>query len=158
MGKNDEDFVDKMLKEEPQEGIIKNVGVLNFKDLTEEEMEKIKGIQNIGVLIVPAKLIGRFSAKITKNMGVIVPYVEGMRLYVGETRINADTLKNLKEPIAILQAGELVFEKDVTPELIQEKIKDYRNWGETEVPPNAYGALMSKCSENMGKIDRTLEE
>jgi len=154
---NDEDFVEKALKEEPEEGVIKNVGVLNLKDITEEEIEKIKGIQNIGVLIVPEKFMGRISAKMTKNVGVIVPYVEGMRLYIGKTGISADTLKNLKEPIAILQAGKLVFEEDVTPELIQEKIKDYRNYGKTVVPPNAYGALMSKCSENMGKIDRTEE-
>ena len=149
------DLGEEILKEKPEEGIVKNVGVLNLKDVTEEDIERIKGIKNVGVIIAPKELIGKISAKITKNVGVTVPYVEGMRLYCGKTTINADTLRSLEEPIDILQAGKLVFEKDVTPELILEKVKSYRNYGKTEVPSKAYGALMSKCVENMGKIEKT---
>jgi len=137
-----------------KEGIIENVGVLNLKDVTEEDIERIKGIKNVGLIIAPKELMGKISAKITKNVGVTVPDSEGMRLYVGETSIGASTLENLEEPVDILQAGKLVFEKDVTPELILSKVKNFRNYGKTEVPSNAYGALMAKCIENMGKIEK----
>jgi len=149
------DLGEEILKAEPEEGVVKNVGVLNLKDLSEEEIERIKRIENVGMIIAPKELIGKISAKIAKNVGVTVPYVEGMRIYCGDTSINADTLRSLEEPVDILQAGKLVFEKDVTPELIREKVKSYRNYGKTEIPSNAHGALMSKCLENMGKIEKT---
>jgi hypothetical protein len=144
----------KAMKGKFKEGIIENVGVLNLKDVTEEDIERIKGIKNVGLIIAPKELMGKISAKITENVGVTVPYIEGMRLYVGETSIGASTLENLEEPVDILQAGRLVFEKDVTPELILSKVKSFRNYGKTEVPSNAHGALMAKCIENMGKIEK----
>jgi hypothetical protein len=108
---NDEDFVEKALKEEPQEGIIENFGVLNLKEISEEEIAQIKGFKNIGVLIVPEKFIGKISAKIAKNVGVIIAYIEGMRLYCGKTTISAETLENLEDPVDIIRLENLFLRK-----------------------------------------------
>lgn len=151
MEKNEENQDEKL----PKEGEIVNNGVLSLKDITEEEVAKIKRIKNNGIIIVPERYLGIISAKVTQNNGVTVPYIDGMKIYAGKTRINADTLRNFEEPTTILQAGHLVFEDDVTPELIKEKIKNFRNYGKTKVTTAGYGVLMSKCSENMGKIERT---
>ncbi|MEM3018974.1 MAG: hypothetical protein QXO92_01840 [Candidatus Bathyarchaeia archaeon] len=146
-------------REESKEELIKNIGILNLKDVKEEDIERMKKIKNIGVILAPKELIGKISAKIVDNVGVIVPYIEGMRLYIGKTSINADMLRSLDEPIDILQAGQLVVEKDVTPELILQKIKSFRNYGKTSVPTKqTLGALMAKCIENMGKIEVEEEE
>jgi hypothetical protein len=141
-------------REGAKEGFIENVGILNLKDVKEEDIEQMKRIKNVGVILAPKELIGKISAKIVSNVGVIVPYVEGMRLYIGKTSVNADMLRALEEPVDILQAGKLFIEQDVNPELILQKIKSFRNYGKTVVPTKeTLGALMAKCIENMGKIE-----
>jgi hypothetical protein len=135
-----------------EEGVIENAGILDLSNATEEEIERIKKISNAGVVIVPEKFIGRISAKI-ENAGVIVPYREGMKLFSGETRLNADVLASAEEPISIINAGKLFIEKNVTPELIAQKIKEIRNYGKIIAPRLNYGALVSKVSQNAGKIE-----
>jgi DNA-binding transcriptional regulator/RsmH inhibitor MraZ len=145
-----------MSEEKREEGIIKNTGVLDLKSVTEEEVERIKGIENVGVMIVPEKFVGRLSAK-TKNVGVVIPYKEGLRLYSGKSTINDETLKSFEEPIGIINAGKLLIEKKTTTELITQKIKEIRNYGKIIVPKHVRGALTSKITENHGKIE-VLEE
>jgi len=145
-----------MGEEKTEEGVIKNTGVLDLSSAVEEEIERIKKIKNAGVVIVPEKFIGRVSTKM-ENVGVVVPYREGMKLYSGESRLNADTLKSVEEPISIINAGRLFVEKNVTTELILQKIREIRNYGKIIAPKLNYGALMSKISQNAGKIE-ILEE
>jgi hypothetical protein len=135
-----------------EEGTIENAGILDLSNATEEEIERIKKISNAGVVIVPEKFIGRISAKI-KNAGVVVPYREGMKLFSGETKLNADALASAEESISIINAGKLFIEKNVTPELIAQKIKEIRNYGKIIAPRLNYGALVSKVSQNAGKIE-----
>ncbi|MGB9741204.1 MAG: hypothetical protein ACP5IM_06575 [Candidatus Bathyarchaeia archaeon] len=144
------------MSEEKREGIIKNTGILDLKNITEEEIERVKEIENVGVLIIPEKFIGRISAK-TKNVGVIAPYKEGMKLYSGKSTIDDNVLKSIKQPMSIINVGKLVIEKKTTSELISQKIEEVRNYGKIIVPKHIYGALMSKISENHGSIE-VLEE
>lgn len=145
-----------MNEKEKEEGVLKNTGVLNLKDATQEEIEHIKKIKNVGVIIVPEKFIGMISAKM-ENVGVVVPYKEGLRIYAGKSKLNADTLKNVEGSMGIINAGRLMIEKDATAELINQKISEIKNYGKIIVPRIIYGALMSKVSDNMGKIE-VLEE
>jgi hypothetical protein len=133
----------------------KNIGILDLRHATTEDIEKMEEMVNVGVIIVPEELVGKVSSKIKTNIGVIVPYVEGMRIFTGETTFNAAMLEALDEPISFIHAGELTIDSDVTPELIKNKIKSFRNYGETLVPAAAYGALMAKCIENAGEIKKS---
>lgn len=142
---------------EIKEGVIENVGVLNFKDVSPEDLDKIRFIRNVGVIIVPKELMGKVSAISKKNVGAIVPYTEGIRIYSGEITINADTLRWFKKPADILIAGETKFDEDVTPELIDEKINTIRVYGMAFVPAKTYGAFMAKCVEVAGVVKK-LEE
>lgn len=145
-----------MSENKTEEGVIKNTGVLDLSSAVEEEIERIKKIKNAGVVIVPEKFIGRVSAK-AENVGVLVPYKEGMKLFSGESRLNIDALKSIEEPMSIINIGKLLLEKNVTPELISQKIKEIRNYGKIISPKHSYGAVLSKVSQNAGKIE-ILEE
>jgi hypothetical protein len=134
--------------------VIKNLGVLNMKDMTAEELDKIKGIKNLGVMIVPEELMSKVSAKVTKNLGTIVPYRKGWRLYSGHTTINAAMLEALDEPLEFLQTGHLEFDEDVTPELVKENIKAFHNYGHVQATEQTYGVLMAKCLENYGMVSK----
>ncbi|MBS7636492.1 hypothetical protein KEJ37_04010 [Candidatus Bathyarchaeota archaeon] len=45
-----------------------------------------------------------------------------------------------------------VLEKNVTPELISQKIKEIRNYGKIIVPRVSFGPVISKISQNAGKL------
>jgi len=142
-------------KEKEETERTENVGILDLRHATLEDIERMREMENIGLIIVPEEFVGKVSSKIKTNIGVIVPYVEGMRIFVGETLFDAAMLEALDEPISFIHAGELTIDSDVTPELIKNKIKSFRNYGETLVPAAAYGALMAKCIENAGEIKKS---
>jgi hypothetical protein len=141
-----------------RDDVLKNLGVLNMKDITDEELDKIKGIRNLGMMIVPEELMSKVSAKVTKNLGTIVPYKKGWRLYSGHTKINAAMLEALDEPLEFLQTGHLEFEDDVTPELVKDKIKAFHNYGHVQATEATYGVLMAKCLENYGMVSKGKED
>jgi hypothetical protein len=65
-----------------REEVTENVRVLDLKDATEEDIEQLKEIKNVGVIIAPEGLISKVSSKILENVGIILPYKEGRRLTV----------------------------------------------------------------------------
>jgi len=142
-------------KEKEETERTENVGILDLRHATLEDIERMREMENIGLIIVPEEFVGKVSSKIMKNVGVIVPYVEGMRIFVGETLFDAAMLEALDEPISFIHAGALTIDSDVTPELIKNKIESFKNYGEVVVPAEAYGALMAKCIENAGEIKKS---
>ncbi len=132
----------------------KNVGVLNLKDITAEELEKMGEIRNAGIIIVPEEYIGRISAKITKNMGTVVPYRKGWRIYSGSTELSKEMLEALEEPIEFVQTGYMEVSKDVTADLIKDKIRSFHNYGHLFATESTYGILMARCLENYGQISK----
>ncbi len=137
---------------------MKNVGVLNLKNITEEELDDMKPIRNVGVIIVPEHLIGKVSAKIKSNVGVTIPYKEGWRLYSGHTEIDNSMLEALDEPLEFIQTGHLEFNDDVDAKLLKEKIKAFNNYGKISAPEEIYGVVMAKCLENSGQISKKKDE
>lgn len=138
--------------------VTKNLGVMNLKDITLEELEKIEEIKNLGMIIAPEELMSKISAKVTKNLGTIVPYRKGWRLYSGHTMINKAMLEALEEPLEFIQTGHLEFHEDVTPELVKEKIKAFHNYGHVQATEAIYGVLTSRCLENYGHISNGDDE
>jgi len=132
----------------------KNVGVLNFKDITEEEIEKMGPIKNVGVIIVPEELMSKVSSKIVKNIGTVVPYKKGWRIYSGHTEISQAMLEALDGDLEFLQIGHLVIDPDVEPEMLKKKIKAFHNYGHVQATEKTYGVLMAKCLENYGQISK----
>ena len=134
--------------------VTKNVGVLNLKNITEEELEKMADIKNTGVIIAPEELMGKVSAKVIKNIGTIVPYKKGWRIYSGHTAIDRSMLEALDEPLEFIQTGHMGIRTDVTPKLIKDKIKAFHNYGYIQTTEETYGVLMAKCLENYGQISK----
>jgi len=132
----------------------KNLGILNLKDITAEELDRMDDIKNLGVIIAPEELMSKVSAKVTKNLGTIVPYKKGWRLYSGHTVIEKAMLEALDEPLEFIQTGHLEFTNDVTPELVKEKVKAFHNYGHVQATEATYGAVMAKCLENYGDISK----
>jgi len=133
---------------------MKNVGVLNLKDITPEELDRMGEIRNNGIIIAPEELMGRVSSKITKNMGTVVPYKKGWRIYSGSTELSREMLESLGEPIDFIQTGYMEVSKDVTADLIKDKIRSFHNYGQVSATSDTYGILMARCLENYGQISK----
>ncbi len=135
-------------------GFSKNVGVLNLKDITAEELEKMGEIRNAGIIIAPEELIGRVSSKITKNLGTVVPYKKGWRIYSGSTELSREMLEALDEPIDFVQTGYMNVPGDVPADLIKAKVRSFHNYGQISATEATYGILMARCLENYGGITK----
>ncbi|MCK5397620.1 MAG: hypothetical protein KAJ33_05165 [Thermoplasmata archaeon] len=134
--------------------VTKNIGVLNLKGVTEEELEKMGDIKNTGVIIVPEELMSKVSSKIIKNIGTIVPYKKGWRIYSGHTSISKAMLDAIDEPLEFIQTGHLEIDDDVSEKLIKDKVKAFHNYGHINATEETYGVLMAKCLENYGDISK----
>jgi hypothetical protein len=132
----------------------KNVGILNLKDITPEELDKLGEIRNSGVIIVPEELMGKLSSKVTKNIGEIIPYRKGWRIYSGQTDIDKSMLDALEEPIEFIHIGQMTISKDVTADIVKAKIKAFHNYGHVSATEATYGIIMARCLENYGQISR----
>ena len=142
---------------EPKPGdskTLKNLGVMNLKDIDGEGIENMKEIKNLGVIIVPEKYISKISEKVVKNLGIIVPFTEGMRFYSGSTEIDSNMLEALDEPIRILNTGSLSFKENIDGNLIKTKIEEIKNYGHISAPEAVHGFVMSKVTENSGQISK----
>ena len=106
------------------------------------------------IIIASEKYLSKVSKKVVANLGMIVPYVEGMRLYTGSTTIDASMLQALDEPIEFIQTGHLSFGDDVTVEMVKENIKGFSNYGHISAPERIYGVIMARCMENYGHISK----
>jgi hypothetical protein len=133
---------------------MKNVGILNLKDITAEELDRMGEIRNSGVIIVPEELMGRLTSKVTKNMGEIIPYKKGWRIYSGQTDIDRSMLDALEEPIEFIHFGQLSIGKDVTADMVKAKVKAFHNYGHVSATEETYGILMARCLENYGQISK----
>ena len=102
----------------------KNVDILDLRNAAREDMEQMGGIENIGVILVSEELLGLMSLK--KNVGVVLTYRAGERIFMDKTRINITMLESLEEPIEFLHTRKLTISDDVTPDLIKENIKGFR--------------------------------
>ncbi len=136
------------------ENDMKNVGILNLKDITPEELDKMGEIRNMGIIIAPEELMGKISSKVVKNMGTIVPFRKGWRIYSGHTELDKSMLESLEEPIEFIHTGYMSIDKDVTPDLIKAKIRAFHNYGQISATEETFGILMSKCLENYGHISK----
>jgi hypothetical protein len=151
MSKNDEESCVK-------EKGIENNGVTILKDLSEEDIAKLQYVENNGVLLIPRNILSKLAAKGFENNGIVVPYQEGMRIYSGTTNLNTSALEAFDTPLELVQVGKLTFTDDITPELAKSKIKDIKNFGVIVAPEKIYGVIMSKVSENFGKIVKPGED
>jgi len=154
MANIDMDKINKEVEMHMDHNFTKNVGILNLRDITAEELEEMGPIKNTGVIIVPEELMSKVSAKIIKNIGTVVPYKKGWRIYSGHTEINQAMLEALDGDLEFLQTGHLEISNDVSADMIKKKVKAFHNYGHVQATEETYGVLMAKCLENYGSITK----
>ncbi|QQK77398.1 hypothetical protein HUG15_18640 [Salicibibacter cibarius] len=131
---------------------IGNVGVLNLLNTTEENLNDIEWIGNVGVVMV-RKGKGDILQKINiGNIGSVIEVEEGYQLIQGGLTITQQYLEQLVEPLRAVVLGALFIEKDVHGETFLERVKDIQLQGAAMVPNEIRGTIESKIGDVQGAV------
>lgn len=74
------------------------------------------------------------------------------RIYNGDARINADFLRLLDAPLALVVLGDLIVEDNVTEDALREKISAITVFGDIIAPPGLIGIVQVLATEVFGDI------
>jgi hypothetical protein len=120
------------------------------EDVTSEMLQEGIKALHCNRVICSRNLLGTIK-KIAVNRPTILPYTNKVRQYTNNT-ISSAMLQYETEPIDIIVNGALIFDKDMTSEILNEKVVTINNFGSITCEPEMYPAIMDKVRENHGHI------
>lgn len=131
---------------------IGNVGELDLTAATEESIQGIQKIGNVGVILYRPETAHLVTQLSIGNLGSSVEIPEGYQLLRGNLTIDHDYLHQLKEPLYVHVSGKVMICNDVTAEDIEEKIGEIRGNGKIFFPKKVAGFIKSRLTNMSGKI------
>lgn len=131
---------------------IKNIGVLDIREISEEVAEKITEIKNIGMLIESDKSQVLLKDAKKTNIGATLKIPSDKKISLvmqnGSLEVDKEFLEGIEEQAAFLVNGELVFKSDIDINLLKEKLFTILVNGELICPRKLSGAIQSKGTIN----------
>ena len=85
------------------EGVIQNMGMLDLRGSSNEDIARIKSIENVACIIVPISRQGALANVPKKNVAITIPVPDGanVRMHVGQLNITGESLETVNDPDAI---------------------------------------------------------
>lgn len=131
---------------------IKNIGMLDVRNIDKELAEKITQIENIGIIIESdeSQVLLRHCRKLNVGTSLKLPKDLNIRIISqnGNMEVDRSFLEGLTNLVAIVVNGKLVFKDDVDAKLINEKIYSIIANGRVISSKKLAGVIQSK-----GKIN-----
>jgi len=140
---------EKASSEEP--GVIHDMGVLDLSSAKEaSELEYIKVIRNVGMVLVPEHLKAALSRASIHDVGAIVgiPQNAKLNLQMGQVRLSAEALAAGDADTSLFAVGQVV----VTGKVESIGYRDIRVAGQLFAPRGSEAALGAKLSSVMGQV------
>ena len=132
--------------------VIGNVGLLDLTTSSEESINEIEQIGNVGMLIY-SRETARLASKINiMNLGASEEVPEDCKFISGQVEIDRNYFQNIKSPVSLLLAGQITIKQDVSKEDIENGIKYLSISGQVMCPEKLIGVLQSKCSKINGQL------
>lgn len=132
--------------------LIKNIGILDARKATPEQIESIGRLNNIGCLVIGTKNKAAFMKTGMQNVGRMLELDDSYRVHTGPLHINAQMLSDTAQPLRYCVVGPLSVDADVSPELLQEKLEGICLIGPASVPEKLYGTFMSVAKDITGIV------
>jgi hypothetical protein len=131
-------------------GMIMNEGMLDLSwAQTEDDLKAITGFENIGLIRVPAHLLGAISAIPRTNVGLVYPIKPGLRKEMfGQVRLTGEFLASGDPETTLMVAGQFI----VMPPVESVGFKDITVLGQLILPRGSEGVVSGKISEVIGQI------
>ncbi|MCK9443467.1 MAG: hypothetical protein M0Q14_02875 [Tissierellaceae bacterium] len=131
---------------------IRNIGVLDVREIGEEIAKKISSIEGIGILIESDKSQDLLRDVKRANIGVTLKLPSDKRVSLamqnGELNVDREYLEGIEGQVAFIVNGELIFNKDVKVSLLNEKLFSILLNGVLICPKKLLGSIQSKGTIN----------
>jgi hypothetical protein len=126
---------------------IKNINILDVRNIKEDLAKEISEICNIGFLIESdvSQLLLKDCKKMNVGVTVKAPQAIEVINYSGEIEIDKEYLEGFSKPVIFIVSGSVTFKADVNSKLIEEKIYFMAVQGELICAKNLAGSIQAKC-------------
>ncbi|MDI6618090.1 MAG: hypothetical protein QME45_05360 [Clostridiales bacterium] len=131
---------------------ISNIGVLDLTSTTEENINQIESIENVGALVYSSSTATLATKIPITNLGMSDEIPENCKIIQGQIELNKNYFENIKEPIAMYISGQIIIKPDVTADNIEKGIGFLDVNGQLICPEKLAGILQSKCKNINGKV------
>ncbi|MEQ8191295.1 MAG: hypothetical protein ABRQ39_25245 [Candidatus Eremiobacterota bacterium] len=132
--------------------IIKNVGVLDIRNASEESIKDILTIGNVGTVIYNRKTASILSKLNIVNLGSSMEVPDKCCIYTGQVSISHNMIQAHTSPATMVVTGQLVFLSDVTEEDIEKSIDRIVMTGQILCPENILLSLQSRLTHMTGQL------
>ncbi|MFC7321651.1 hypothetical protein [Halobacillus campisalis] len=132
---------------------IGNVGLLNLMNATEESLQDIERINNIGMVLYPkekAHLLPKLNAG---NIGHCVELPEGYQVVNSDVHVDQAYLRSLTEGLRLFVNGNLIIEHDVQSEELKESLLELKVNGKIYSPGRLTGSLFHLISHGVMDVE-----
>lgn len=142
--------------------VIKGIGVLDLTTATKESLNGLNEIKGVGCILLSENNPGLLEGVTQKGIGTTLTIPDfdkdSFVMKTGVINLDASFFKSCNKPITLMLTGVLVFEKDITPELVEEKLSTIYGAGIITCPENLNGIINRKSSGFTGNISSYKEE
>lgn len=128
--------------------LIKNIGILDARKASPDEIAKIGKILNVGCLVVSPGNKSEFMKLNMQNVAKMLELEDSYMLHAGPMEITRQMLEDADEGIRLCLVGPLDVASDIEPELLQTKLIGLYINGPASVPKKLYGTFMNKIKNH----------
>lgn len=132
--------------------LIKNVGIIDARKATPEQIREIGKLNNVGCMIVSQSNRSEFVKISMENVGKMTELDDEYKLHTGPLEISKQMLEDSLQGVKLCVVGPLSVNRDVTVKLLQDKLTGLHLIGPASVPQHLYGAFMTKVIEITGHV------
>ena len=141
-----------MSSEQPPAGkALGNVGILDIREATEEALDGIGTIGNVGMILCSPATAGWISRLNAGNVGSTVQVPAGASVLTGTETWGRTSLEGT-DPLHMVVVGALLLDPHVPRETLEERLHSLTVVGEVSCPDHLAGVLRSKAHEVTGQL------
>jgi hypothetical protein len=117
-------------------------------------VEKVgyKGLQIVGQMIATRGSETALASKVKRLSGQLLYCAEGARIFMGSETVTQEFLEMLPAPTPFLVMGQLRFDRDITADVLREKVSEIVLMGQIIVGPEIATLVQFLTVEKMGDI------
>jgi hypothetical protein len=132
--------------------ILRNVGMLDMREATEESIKDIRRISNVGMVLISPEtrhLLNKIPS--VGNLGATLEVPAQAKLLNGQEVFGRDSFKDQEEPAQIVMNGQAIFNLDVSVAAVQAGLADIWVNGQIFYPEGLAGVLEGKIRTMNGQ-------
>ncbi|MFG6146892.1 hypothetical protein [Halobacillus sp. B23F22_1] len=137
---------------------IGNVGLLNLMNATEESLQNVERIENIGMVLYPkekAHLLPKLNAG---NIGQCVELPEGYQVVNSNLHVDQAYFQSLTEEVKLFVNGNLIVDRNVQADELKNSLLELRVSGSIYCPAHLTGSLFHIISHGAMDVESYREE